>query len=426
MSFSLHSLKERKVVEWLLAYLAGAFVVLQVMDALESALGLTPRDQQSVVILLATGLIVTLVVAWAHGEKGRQRPSAAEILVIAATLVVGVTAATIHWTGGDAEQVAQGPVLPDIPAQDSLSDPPADAAPDPAAAEPAPVPTNDVGVRVAPLAATLSPTTADIFTGDSLRLRLDSDAEGRWTSTNSSVARVTSDGLVLAMGPGTAEIIAAVAGAELSAEVTVRDVVAEGVEVGSVGPLQVGESARPTVEVSLSNGRSTTEIRVEWTSSDPTVAAVATDGTITARAGGSARIRAEIDGVVGSTPVTVVEAVASAALAAPPSEDVLFALLESYRKALESRDVAEVVVVHPTLTSEGRTRWEQLFRLGEIRVEFSDLRTRQVEADSAQVEFRQTLTGERIDANSTRFVAHLVPEGEGWVIDELRSLGPSG
>ncbi len=75
-------------MQWALAYLAAGFVVLQLLDALESALGLTPTVQRVLLIIIVVGFFVDLVVAWYHGEKGRQRVSGPELLMVGALLVV--------------------------------------------------------------------------------------------------------------------------------------------------------------------------------------------------------------------------------------------------------------------------------------------------------------------------------------------------
>ena len=88
-------LKEGRLVQWALAYLAGAFVVLQLLDALAEPLGLTPTIQRGVLVIVGLGFIVTLVIAWYHGEKGRQRVSGPELLMVAALLVVAGVALTL-------------------------------------------------------------------------------------------------------------------------------------------------------------------------------------------------------------------------------------------------------------------------------------------------------------------------------------------
>jgi TolB-like protein/Flp pilus assembly protein TadD len=92
----LQRLKERKLVQWALAYLAGAFVLFQLLDALEGALGLTATVQRAVLVIVGIGFFITLILAWYHGEKGRQRVSGPELLMLAALLVVaGVALSTL-------------------------------------------------------------------------------------------------------------------------------------------------------------------------------------------------------------------------------------------------------------------------------------------------------------------------------------------
>jgi hypothetical protein len=56
----LQRLKERKLVQWALAYLAGAWVVVQLLDAVKDPLGLSPAIHQAILFLLAIGFLLTL------------------------------------------------------------------------------------------------------------------------------------------------------------------------------------------------------------------------------------------------------------------------------------------------------------------------------------------------------------------------------
>ena len=100
MGSFLQRLKERKLVQWALAYLAGAFVIFQLLDALETPLGLTATLQQAILLIIGIGFFLTLVLAWYHGEKGRQRVSGPELLMIALLLVI---------TGGVLSILSGGP-----------------------------------------------------------------------------------------------------------------------------------------------------------------------------------------------------------------------------------------------------------------------------------------------------------------------------
>jgi adenylate cyclase len=88
-------LRERKLVQWALAYLAGAFVVFQLLDALAEPLGLSAALQRAVLVVVAVAFFITLVLAWYHGEKGRQRVSGPELLMTAALLVIAGAALSL-------------------------------------------------------------------------------------------------------------------------------------------------------------------------------------------------------------------------------------------------------------------------------------------------------------------------------------------
>jgi TolB-like protein/Flp pilus assembly protein TadD len=90
-------LKERKLGQWTLAYLAGAWVIYEASGTAVEVWGFPLWIAQSVHVLLFFGLFVTLVLAWYHGEKGRQRVSGPELLMLTGVLVVAGVALT--WLG---------------------------------------------------------------------------------------------------------------------------------------------------------------------------------------------------------------------------------------------------------------------------------------------------------------------------------------
>src|SRR6187549_3626346 len=85
---SLESLKQRKIVQWALAYLAAAWLILQLVGLLADAYGWPPVVLRLLPVILAIGLLITLVIAWYHGEKGAQRASAPELVMIAGILIL--------------------------------------------------------------------------------------------------------------------------------------------------------------------------------------------------------------------------------------------------------------------------------------------------------------------------------------------------
>ena len=89
MADFLQRLKQRKLVQWAVAYVAFAFALIQVLDVVADSYHWPDHAMHIVFGLLVLGFIVTLVLAWYHGEQGRQRASSTELLLIALVLAVG-------------------------------------------------------------------------------------------------------------------------------------------------------------------------------------------------------------------------------------------------------------------------------------------------------------------------------------------------
>ncbi|MDX1393612.1 MAG: tetratricopeptide repeat protein [Gemmatimonadota bacterium] len=99
MSPKIQRLRERKLVQWALAYVAGAWALLEAADLVGSQFGWPDQLLRIITILLAIGFFVAVVVAWYHGEKGQQRVSGPELLIIAALLAVAAALMTIIGVG---------------------------------------------------------------------------------------------------------------------------------------------------------------------------------------------------------------------------------------------------------------------------------------------------------------------------------------
>src|SRR5436190_21948381 len=82
-------LKQRKLVQWTLAYVAAAFALLQGIDIVAQRFGWPEQTMRFVIIALSIGLLITLILAWYHGERGAQRVSGTELLIIGLVLAVG-------------------------------------------------------------------------------------------------------------------------------------------------------------------------------------------------------------------------------------------------------------------------------------------------------------------------------------------------
>jgi TolB-like protein len=100
----LQRLKERKLVQWGLAYLAGAWVLAEAADVVGGRWNLPDTLFQGLFILLGVGFFATLILAWYHGEKGRQEVGGIELLMLAALLVVAGVALSSLEGGPGVEQ----------------------------------------------------------------------------------------------------------------------------------------------------------------------------------------------------------------------------------------------------------------------------------------------------------------------------------
>jgi len=83
------TLKRRKLVQWALAYAAGAWVVLQVVSLVAGAYA-----WPAIVLRLATGVVlagfpIALVLAWYHGERGEQKVGGMELAILTVLLLLG-------------------------------------------------------------------------------------------------------------------------------------------------------------------------------------------------------------------------------------------------------------------------------------------------------------------------------------------------
>ena len=89
MTDFLHRLKQRKLVQWAVAYAAAAFALLQGMDMVGQKFGWPDSIGRILIIASCVGFLITLVLAWYHGERGEQKVSGTELLLLSLLLVVG-------------------------------------------------------------------------------------------------------------------------------------------------------------------------------------------------------------------------------------------------------------------------------------------------------------------------------------------------
>ena len=144
-----------------------------------------------------------------------------------------------------------------------------------------------------------------------------------WTSTNSQVATVTPAGLVTAVAPGSATIVASASGHSGNTMVTVNQPIATVSIVQPPTVIGVGGTVGVFGGVADANGNGVSGQTLTWTSSNPAVATVTSIGPATAQltgiTAGTVTLTVTCDGVSGTALVNVVAGGVVASLAVAPA-----------------------------------------------------------------------------------------------------------
>jgi TolB-like protein len=82
-------LRRGKVVQWGLAYGAGAWALLEVFGFAADSFGWPALAKQFAMLCAALGLPIAVVLAWYHGDRGQQRVTRAELAILTVLLLVG-------------------------------------------------------------------------------------------------------------------------------------------------------------------------------------------------------------------------------------------------------------------------------------------------------------------------------------------------
>ncbi len=187
-----------------------------------------------------------------------------------------------------------------------------------------------VDVQQVVTAVTISPRTSSIDPGDTLRLApTPVDASGApasgatytWTSSDTTVAKVSSKGQVTAVRAGTADISATAKNTSVGGRATIKvenKVASVAIKQKDV-TLGIGEKRR--LEATAINGAGVpmTERVIAWRSTDGSIARIDQSGEVSARAAGTVRIIARADATKIEDTTTVVVGKVAAAPAPPAS-----------------------------------------------------------------------------------------------------------
>ena len=142
-----------------------------------------------------------------------------------------------------------------------------------------------------------------------------------WSTSNASVATVSSSGAVTSVGDGTATITATSGSVSATASVTVLVLVPTTITLSptSLSFSSPGSTQQLTATVKDQNGTTISDATVTWTTSNASVATVSASGAVTAVAVGSATITATSGSASATASVTVTVMVPTTVTLSPTS-----------------------------------------------------------------------------------------------------------
>jgi adenylate cyclase len=107
-------LRRRKVVQWGIAYAAAGWGLLQGLSYVGGAFHWSEQLQRFAIVAFVAGLPIALVVAWYHGDRGRQKVGGTEFAILITLLLIG--GGMFWWVGrmpvaapGQADAAASAP-----------------------------------------------------------------------------------------------------------------------------------------------------------------------------------------------------------------------------------------------------------------------------------------------------------------------------
>ncbi len=243
-----------------------------------------------------------------------------------------------------------------------------------------------------------------------------------WATNDSTVATVSTRGIVTGVGAGTAVISATIDGKSAESTVIVSRIpVARMTVSGADAPLAIGETVRLTASLFAQDGHRLDGYPVSWTTTNPAVVTVTSEGVMTAVAAGRASIKASSGGQSASRAVVVETPVVEPPRAAPDdATPEIEAAIREYVAALSARDMDRIKRIYPGIPPERERAWRDLFALGDLTVSVDNVEVIEQTGERARTRFRQTIEGRRLERNTTAFEATLARGQRGWTIVSIR------
>ncbi|MES2524449.1 MAG: Ig-like domain-containing protein [Gemmatimonadota bacterium] len=206
---------------------------------------------------------------------------------------------------------------------------------------------------------TLTPASGSVVVGGTLALTArTADASGNtlsgrpvaFSTSNGAIAAVNTSGVVTGVATGTVTITATSEGKTGTAEVRVDPQPVSTVQVAPpTGTLTIGDNLQLTATARTSSGAVVSGRTVTWRSGAPSIASVSATGQVTALTEGTAIVIADVDGVTGSSTITVRRA-AVATVTLTPAADTITRFVGAVQLTATLRDSKGAIITGRTIT----------------------------------------------------------------------------
>jgi uncharacterized protein YjdB len=213
------------------------------------------------------------------------------------------------------------------------------------------------------VAVEITPDTASVIVGQSLTLTATAIASDSstvagqsttWSSSNTSIATVTSTGSVKGVAPGKASVTAVSGGVSSTAAVSVSSAPAVPVASVAVTPgtasITVGHTTQLSATTLDSGGATLTGRSMTWASSDPSVATVSATGLVTGVGAGTATVTATSEGQVGTSTITVAPSTVAVASVTMSKSSATLATGETLQLVATAKDASGNTLTGRTVT----------------------------------------------------------------------------
>ena len=129
-----------------------------------------------------------------------------------------------------------------------------------------------------------------------------------WSSTNSASVTVSNTGLITGIAPGSSSITATIEGKIATASVNVAKAAVSSIGLKpNLSVVRIDENQQVIATVKSTSGGELLGVRLNWSSSDSSIATVSTTGVVTGKSVGTATIIVSFGGVTAQAKIEVID-----------------------------------------------------------------------------------------------------------------------